>query len=260
VNDNQLKSLPDEIGSLTALETLLVYKNALTALPESLSGLQSLQEINCFNNKILKLPPALGQLAAAEEVNLSANKVMKVDAGAIASWTSVKVLNFYDCRILQLASLAHMQALKELRLFGNQLREMPELGSSMPHLTILEVSRNQISSIPDTFFGGLPQLSYLRISGNKLTSLPASVGSTALETLLVDDNALTELPGELAAMSTIKVLLINGNALTSLPSEFGANPTITRINLKGNPIQGCAETLVALQSACNKNDGVFVGP
>ena len=68
-----------------------------------------LDKLNLFNNKILKLTPQLGKLTGAKEINLSANKVMKIDAPVIQGWGGAEIFNMFDCRLLVLPSLGHLQ-------------------------------------------------------------------------------------------------------------------------------------------------------
>ena len=77
-------------------------------------ALGQLKELNCINNKLLKLHGDLGGMAGLEEVNLAANRSMQLPTETI-EWTSVKVFNVYGCRLL-------------------------------------ELHRNQVTSIPDGFF------------------------------------------------------------------------------------------------------------
>ena len=172
-NDNQLATLPDTLGKCKNLAQLIAYKNALGALPAALGELKELNELNCFNNKLLKLPPTLGGMAGLEEVNLAANKVMQLPKESVAEWTGVKVFNVYDCRLVRLAPLAHMVQLTELRLFGNNLEDMPDCGGGLPALRLLELHRNRIAAIPAGFFSKMTSLRRLTISSNKLAAVPA---------------------------------------------------------------------------------------
>jgi len=260
MNDNTVKSLPEEFGSLKSLSKLLMYKNALVSLPDAIGNLTELNELNFFNNKVLKLPPSLGKLSKLEEVNFSANKIMKIDAAAIEQWHSLKVLNAFDCRIMMLPSLGHLAALEELRMFGNNLNAMPSFGDGLPNLRVLELHRNNIVEIPDGFFKGMQSMTKLTISSNGLTCLPSDISECSLETLLCEDNKLTDLPKELATLSTLRVLLANGNKISVLADEWKNNKGMTRINLKGNPIVGSADVLDHLREVTTGNGGMFWDP
>ena len=85
VNDNRLEKLPAEIGTLEALEELLVYKNQLKELPTEVGALKNLKTLNAFNNALKKLPPTVGQLKSLVELNVGANKLMMVPDDCFAS-------------------------------------------------------------------------------------------------------------------------------------------------------------------------------
>lgn len=259
-NDNQLKTLPAELGQLKRLERLLVYKNVISSIPEELGNLLKLVELNLFNNKVLKMPATLGKLTEASEVNFAANKVMQIPEDTVKGWESVTVLNLYDNRILKMASLGHMQKLEELRLFGNQLSAMPEFGTGLPGLRILELHKNQISVLPEDFFTRMPELKKLTLADNKLTALPNGIGGSGLEALLANGNQIVTLPDGVATMPALQVLFVQDNALTSIPPSFSTNTTLKRVNLSGNKIVGCGAELSYLKAQCTKLDGMFWPP
>lgn len=164
VSGNQLTTLPKEIGECKALEELLCFKNQIKELPTTMSGnnLPVLKVLNLFNNKLRKIPDELGSLSSVREVNFAANKLMVVNDACFANWSSVKVrqlsklwpwlcsgrricfpsdcdkpshtqiLNLYDNNLIRVGSLEPLTALTEIRLFGNNLEEMPALGRCMP--------------------------------------------------------------------------------------------------------------------------------
>ena len=66
-----LTALPEAIGDLRALETLVAYGNALTALPASLCRLQALKVLDLYGCKgLTSLPSELGGLQALTVLNL----------------------------------------------------------------------------------------------------------------------------------------------------------------------------------------------
>ena len=64
LNDNQLTSLPAEIGQLTSLEELFLQRNQLTSLPAEIGQLTSLTRLNLYDNQLTSVPAEIGQLTS----------------------------------------------------------------------------------------------------------------------------------------------------------------------------------------------------
>eukprot|EP00966_Prymnesium_polylepis_P214944 4978043-Prymnesium_polylepis.1 len=56
VGDEALPVLPESIGSLHQLTTLIVCNNQLTALPEAIGSLYELSALNASKNQLTELP------------------------------------------------------------------------------------------------------------------------------------------------------------------------------------------------------------
>ena len=65
LDDNQLTSLPAEIGQLTSLTELYLDGNQLTSVPAEIGQLTSLDELNLSGNQLTSLPAAIRELRAA---------------------------------------------------------------------------------------------------------------------------------------------------------------------------------------------------
>lgn len=227
-NGNALTVLPAEISKCEALEKLLVYANQLKELPATLPP--NITELNLFNNKLKKLPPSIGQLTELEEVNLAANKLMMTTDAMFASWSKVTVLNMYDNNLVRFGSLAPLASLQELRLNNNNLEEMPTLGTH-PALTIIEIHKNRLSTIPDDYFEKTPALERLSLWGNMLTALPASLcRCSSLVGVQAQDNKIASLPSG-SWPTTLETLFVQQNPLTTLPAELGACSALKRVNV-----------------------------
>uniref|UniRef100_A0A8D0HGK3 Leucine rich repeat and sterile alpha motif containing 1 n=1 Tax=Sphenodon punctatus TaxID=8508 RepID=A0A8D0HGK3_SPHPU len=76
VEKNLLKSLPLSIGDLTQLQTLNVKANKLKELPTAVSGLRSLRTLDISNNLLWELPQALAHIRTLETLTLDASSMM----------------------------------------------------------------------------------------------------------------------------------------------------------------------------------------
>lgn len=94
------------------------------------------------------------------------------------------------------------------------------------HLTYLCLSHNSLGSLPVQLFTHLPMLSYLDASFNLISSLPPQVGCLVnLDTLLLYQNKLTELPLELGRCFRLKTLNVDSNPITSPPHNILSQST-----------------------------------
>jgi len=256
ISTNSIKVLPDELQQLTHLHTFFFYSNRINVLPDWL-GEMPLTGLNGFNNRILKLPASLGQLRDCSEVNLAANVFMQLPTEAMTHWRAVKVLNLYDSRLVKMCSLKDLDNLEELRLFNNNLEEVPEVGMRLTKLKLVELNKNRITTLPLLFFKGLPALERIILNNNLVETIPVGINCPKLESFLISSNNLTELPPDLPLWPSLRVLFVNNNQLTRLPETFLQNTLIERINLARN--SKCAvpakHIIAHLKKVVEKKDG-----
>lgn len=78
LHDNQLTSLPVDIGQLTSLQVLNVERNLLKTLPDSIGDLAQLQTLNVKANKLKMLPTTVGNLQSLRTLDISENLVREL--------------------------------------------------------------------------------------------------------------------------------------------------------------------------------------
>jgi leucine-rich repeat protein SHOC2 len=62
LDQNQLTSVPAELGKLSSLSELYLSGNQLTSVPAALGNLSSLSELRLDQNQLTSVPAALGRL------------------------------------------------------------------------------------------------------------------------------------------------------------------------------------------------------
>lgn len=260
-NSCGLTTVPAEIANCQALEELLLFANKIKELPKELGQLTSLTTINVFNNQVKKMPPECGTLANLEEVNCAANKMMMLTDAHFTAWANVKILSLYDNNLVRMGSLAPLESLEELRISGNNLEEMPTL-SSHKHLSVYEIHKNRIASIPDDYFTATPALQRLSVWGNMLTALPPSLtGLQGLVGVQAQDNKIQTLPAG-TWPKKLETLFLQNNPVSSLPASLGDDcKSLKRVNLTKLTLDGPAlEVAGKIQSQClSDKDGLFWG-
>lgn len=75
LHDNQLSSLPEDMGQLSSLQVLNVEQNDLKSVPSSLTTLAQLQTLNLKGNRIRKLPESLSGLRSLRTLDISRNQI-----------------------------------------------------------------------------------------------------------------------------------------------------------------------------------------
>ncbi|KAI1232031.1 hypothetical protein IHE44_0007079, partial [Lamprotornis superbus] len=78
LHDNQLASLPADIGQLTALQVLNLERNLLKSLPQSLGDLAQLQILNVKGNKLRELPGSVSGLRSLRALDVSGNVLQEL--------------------------------------------------------------------------------------------------------------------------------------------------------------------------------------
>ena len=243
---NQLTALPETLGNLTALTTLRLGGNQLTALPETLGSLTALTELRLGGNQLTSLPETLGNLTALTELRLDGNQLMALPE-TLGNLTALTALGLGGNRLTGLPeTLGNLTALTTLGLGRNRLTSLPEALGNLTALTALRLDGNQLIALPETL-GNLTALTTLRLDGNQLMALPETLGNlTALTALGLGRNRLTSLPEWLGNLTALTALRLGGNQLMALPETLGNLTALTALRLGGNRLTSLPETLGSL--------------
>ncbi|XP_068104794.1 E3 ubiquitin-protein ligase LRSAM1 isoform X2 [Hyperolius riggenbachi] len=78
LHDNQITSLPADIGQLTSLRVLNAERNLLRTLPDSIGDLVQLQTLNVKGNKLKALPATIGGLRCLRTLDISENRLSEL--------------------------------------------------------------------------------------------------------------------------------------------------------------------------------------
>ncbi|NWX51636.1 LRSM1 ligase, partial [Steatornis caripensis] len=78
LHNNQLASLPADIGQLTSLQVLNLERNLLKCLPQSIGDLAQLQVLNVKGNKLKELPATVSGLRSLRTLDISENMLQEL--------------------------------------------------------------------------------------------------------------------------------------------------------------------------------------
>ena len=80
VEPSPLQALPEDIGELIDLETLLIERSDISILPDSFYMLRKLKSLYLASNKLSILSEKIAQLEALEALDISYNQIERVPA------------------------------------------------------------------------------------------------------------------------------------------------------------------------------------
>ncbi|KAL6047973.1 E3 ubiquitin--protein ligase [Balamuthia mandrillaris] len=101
-----------------------------------------------------------------------------------------------------------------LDLSNNSLTDLPQsLAAALPRLQELNLQDNNLQRPPWSLFAGLAELESLNLSGNKLLSVPSHTSLPQLKRLDLSSNQLKALPSSLISFTSLQELLVDENPL-----------------------------------------------
>lgn len=183
ISNNKFTVLPENIGTLSLLQTIEANDNLITSLPASVAQLSSLYRLNLYNNLLTTLPD-LGEMPALWDMQISDNQIEKLPE-SFGSFTKLSNLSAGNNKLTELpSSFENLTKLKMLALSGNQLKSVPVSFCFLSSLEELYLMDNELSGpMPPLNFLGLY---YVDISRNKMTF------SDIASSLMPDDTIYTD--------------------------------------------------------------------
>lgn len=176
-----------------------------------MSSITSLEILYIDNNKIQSL------------VNLPSN-LKRLDASS-NSLTVIKE-SFFSSAL----------SLEQIMLNKNMIKEV-EAGSFMrcSKLITLEMKENRLERFEEVPFS--EKLDNIALNYNRIKEFNKFENCPNLTVLILADNKLEKLSGDIVSLKKLKTLDISNNDLSDLPSELGLLPQLVRIQLDGNPLK-----------------------
>lgn len=247
-------------------------------LPKTFTQMRNLIFVNLSSNFLKFIPGDLFEsLQYVEELDLSGNMITKLDNDTFVHNTELSSLKLRKNPIEALNGL-NITSLDELDLSYCKLSIlMRETLEGIPHVTILNLSNNQIAVISDDTFTALRDLKKLDLSDNKLIGpLPKDLFKnnndlevlslsgnkelgdfvqdtgflehhSAMQRLLVAGCGLTRLTaGQLSGMDDLNELNVSNNAIRELDdSTFASLKRLNTLDLSNNRLQSLSVQLFA---------------
>ncbi|XP_073003209.1 plant intracellular Ras-group-related LRR protein 1-like [Typha latifolia] len=127
---------------------------------------------------------------------------------------------------------------QKLDLSAQSLDSLPNPPTNLATITKLDISNNNLESIPESVIARLLNLVVLDAHSNQLKSLPNSIGCLSkLKVLNVSGNLLESLPKNIEDCKALEELNANFNKLTKLPDTMGFELTnLRKLSVNSNKL------------------------
>lgn len=254
LDNNHLRSLPNDICKMQNLSYLSAYKNSLDSLPDTIGSLKKLKFLDVHLNNITHLRDTVWFLDSLETLNMSSNSLKSFpDPPDPNDRRSIKSDPTEDDDRAQSPMSIHSiegrfkieTSLKFLSLNDNKLSDtvsvIPKI-ALFQNLQSLNLSYNDISDIIPGYLSKLRHLKGLYLSGNYLRTLPVDDLDSFKEmtTLYLNGNRFNTLPAELGRISNLTALDVGSNLLKynigNIPYDWNwcYNKKLKYLNFSGN--------------------------
>lgn len=245
LNSNQLSHLPKTFGKLKNLVSLNLSSNYFRSYPEAISELLNLRDLDLSYNDLSNVPESICKLTELSKLNLCSNKLSKSLPEYFTSLTSLKRL---DIRYNMLSNVDVLGSLPNLEVAYGTKNYISTFSDSMESLRLLNFDRNPITNLHFKML--LPLLTILDLSRAKITSIPPQFLSMIpnVEKFVLDKNHLVELPKELGNLPKLAVLSLHANNLRTLPSTIGQLSSLQFLDVHSNNLQSLPDDIWNLKS------------
>ncbi|XP_023618645.1 leucine-rich repeat-containing protein 40 isoform X2 [Myotis lucifugus] len=202
---NELTSIPEGFEQLFNLEDLDLSNNCLTTVPASFSSLSSLVRLNLSSNQLKNLPAEISGMKRLKHLDCNSNLLESIPS-ELAGMESLELLYLRRNKLRFLPEFPSCKLLKELHLGENQIEMLgAEHLKHLNSILVLDLRDNKLKSVPDEITL-LQSLERLDLSNNDISSLPYSLGKLHLKFLALEGNPMRTIRREIINKGTQEVL------------------------------------------------------
>ncbi|MCZ4371166.1 leucine-rich repeat-containing protein kinase family protein [Vibrio diazotrophicus] len=135
--------------------------------------------------------------------------------------------------------------LEILDLTGNQLSSLPDDLEQLINLKVIFCSQNQFTQLPEVL-GRCNSLSMVGFKSNQIADVPAASLPAQLRWLILTDNRVQSLPENIGQCSRLQKLMLAGNQLSSLPESLALCHRLELIRMSANKLEVLPEWIFTL--------------
>ena len=136
-------------------------------------------------------------------------------------------------------------SLEILDLSGNQLASLPDDLPKLHKLKVIFCSQNNFTELPQVL-GRCDALSMVGFKSNQIVEVPAASLPAKLRWLILTDNCVQQLPSNLGDCTELQKLMLAGNQLTQLPASLANCHKLELIRLAANRLEQLPQWLFTL--------------
>ncbi|XP_036610892.1 leucine-rich repeat-containing protein 40 isoform X2 [Trichosurus vulpecula] len=251
VGENQIEMLGAEhLKHLKSIHVLDLRDNKLKSIPDEMTLLQALERLDLSNNDISSLPHTLGNLPRLQFLALEGNPLRTIRRELLNKGTQ-EVLKYLRSKIQGDTGNQNDIPIETAMTLPSQARVNMH---SIATLKLLDYSEKQTAMIPDEVFDAVGSniITSINFSKNHLNEIPKRIVElkAAVCDVNLSFNKLSCISAELCMLQKLTHLDIRNNLLASLPEEMEALMKLQTINLSFNrykaegqssgPYRGCS--------------------
>ncbi|MCW3171258.1 leucine-rich repeat-containing protein kinase family protein [Shewanella subflava] len=136
-------------------------------------------------------------------------------------------------------------SLEILDLSDNQLSSLPDDFDQLSQLRILFLSQNNFTELP-AILGKCPKLEMIGFKANQISYIAEDALPDCTRWLILTDNQLSHLPPSFGRLTQLRKLALAGNQLVDLPESMAQCQALELIRLSANHLRHIPEWLLDL--------------
>ncbi|XP_041816082.1 fibromodulin a [Chelmon rostratus] len=214
LQNNAITAVPDSaLANATSLVWLMMHHNQLTSHAigkKAFLKLAGLERLYLQHNNLTSIPSNLPR--TLRDLRINHNKIEKITPADLEGMDNLTILYLHDNALTDMGtSLKALTSLTLLDISGNKLTKVPEALPQELHQLYLD--SNSIDSLPESFLGHFTQLQYVRMAHNQLTDKgipPNTFNVTGLVELDLSFNKLERIP---PVSTTLQHLYLQANQI-----------------------------------------------
>ena len=169
-----------------------------------------------------ELDPTIWTLTQLNFLEISSCSLLEHLSDDIGKLKHLSTLTLTANNLLQVPNqLKNLENLRHLNLSYNQLKTLPDdLFLNLNHLETLNLANNNLEELPKFSEENNSKLAIINLSHNQLQSLPDFPQLENLSQIDLSSNQFQVFPDTLLHLNSLKVIIIDSNQLNEIPPQI----------------------------------------